>query len=168
MRRLATAFGATAVILVFVGCGGLGINIGSGTSRSSNVVNLVSIQVQSGPNVPNVNRGHQILFTGIAYYFFGGQNYVSATQGAIWTTPELACEDIVSGCDIIRFMDPQCLTLLATTTSAGPVATPAGAIGWWTTTIPSQTACVLGVNPGSAKLYATVNGVTGVITVTVL
>jgi hypothetical protein len=175
LRRLVTSLAATAVIVVLVGCGGLGVNIGSGPSRGSNVVNLVSIQVQSGPNVPNVLRGHTILMTAIAYYFFGGQNYVSATQGAIFTTPAVGCDsakntmgEAVSCGDIIRFMDPQCQVVLTSTSPTGPVANPAGVTFWWTTTVPSQTACVLGVNPGSAKLYATVNGVTGVVTVTVL
>jgi hypothetical protein len=164
MRRLATALGATAVIFVLVGCGGLGVNIGSGTSRGSQVVNLVSIQVQSGPNVPQVERGHPIQFTGIAYYTFGSQNYVSATQGAVWTTPKIVCEDVFFCGDIIRFMDPQCTHVLTGFVGTDPTAS------WIAPDQPgtSQTACVLGVNPGSATLFATVKGVTGKITVTVL
>ena len=163
MRRLATALVASAVIIVLVGCGGLGINIGSGTSRGSNLVDVVSIQVQSGPNVPQVVRGHQLVLQGIAYYFFGGTQYVSATQGAIWTTAVLpSCDGALVACgDIIRFMDPQCLTELSNTVGTSPNQ-------FWTTVVPSQTVCILGVAPGTATLFATVKGVTGQITVTVL
>jgi len=150
MRRLAAACGATVVIFALTGCGGLGVNIGSGPSRSSKVVNLVSVQPQSGINVPNVEIGHTLLMTAIAYYVYGSQNYVSATQGAVWAT----CSTAACTSSLAPFM-----LLDAATNCSTPYA---GTV--------TQTVCVLGVASGSGFLKATVNGVSGIsskITVTI-
>ena len=153
MRRLATALGATAVIFALVGCGGLGVNIGSGTSRGSQVVNLVSVQPQSGVNIPNVEVNHVLLMQAIAYYQFGSQNYVSATQGATWTTcTTTACTAPWHG---IILLD-------AATNCTTPYAP--GTV--------NQTVCVFGVGGEAGNtgfLKATVAGVSGLsalITVT--
>ena len=155
MRRLAAAFGGTVVVFVLTGCGGLGVNIGSGPSRSSNVVNLVSVQPQSGINVPNVEFGHTLLMTAIAYYTYGSQNYVSATQGAVWTTCSTAActAPAIAAPAIAKFVLMDAATN-CNTPYAGTV---------------SQTVCVLGTSPGTGFLKATVKGVSGIssmITVT--
>lgn len=166
LRRTVVALGAVAILLSVNGCGGLGVNIGSGAKGSQNV-NRVSLQVQSGANVPTVVRGHTLLMIAIAYYFNGGQYYVSSTQGAIFATPDLFCDDAAIACgDIIRFMDPSCTTELNTTASSTP-QTPSPTNLNWVTTVPAQNVCILGVSPGTATLYATVAGVTGTVTVTV-
>ncbi|HME81963.1 MAG TPA: hypothetical protein VKF82_07785 [Candidatus Eremiobacteraceae bacterium] len=141
MRRTVVALGAAAAILALVGCGGLGVNIGSGTSRSSAVVNKVGIQVQSGINIPQVTRNNFLLMIAIAYYSYGGQQYVSSTQGATWTT--------VHGSGAIGLFNGDCITPYV----AGTVL---------------QNICVFGALPGTATLNATVAGNTGTVTVTVL
>jgi len=150
MRRLAAAFGATVVIFAMTGCGGLGVNIGSGPSRSSNVVNLVSVQPQSGINVPNVEINHSLLMTAIAYYVYGSQNYVSATQGATFVTCSTTACTSAAAAFILLDAATNCNTPYAGTVT--------------------QTVCVFGVAPGSGFLKATVKGVSGVssmITVTI-
>ncbi len=144
MRRTFVTLGAVA-ILGLVGCGGLGVNIGSGSSRASSLVNLVSIQVQSGPNIPTVSRTGFLRMVAIAYYVFGGQNYVSATQGATWTITDAA------GVKAALFN--------------GDCITP------YTPGTVMQNVCVFGGGTtggaGTATLKATVAGNTGTVTVTV-
>ncbi len=141
MRRTVVALGAAAAILALVGCGGLGVNIGSGSSRSSAVVNKVGIAVQSGVNIPQVSRGHTLLMVATAYYSYGGQQYVSSTQGATWTT--------VNGTGALVLLNGDCATPYNGTTVL-------------------QNICVFGASPGTATLNATVSGVKGTVTVTVL
>jgi hypothetical protein len=144
MRRTFVALSAVA-ILALVGCGGLGVNIGSGSSRASSLVNLVSIQVQSGPNIPTVSRNGFLRMVAIAYYQFGGQNYVSSTQGATWSITS------ISGPSPVLFN--------------GNCTTP------YTPGTVMQNVCVFGgpafALPGTLKLNATVAGNTGTVTVTV-
>src|SRR5271165_1235715 len=141
MRRTVVALGAAAAILALVGCGGLGVYIGSGTSRSSAVVNKVGIQVQSGINIPTVVKNNTLLMIAIAYYSYGGQQYVSSTQGATWST--------VHGSGAIGLFNGDCITPYV----AGTVL---------------QNICVFGATAGTATLNATVAGNTGTVTVTVL
>jgi hypothetical protein len=165
LRRSVVALCAASAILALDGCGGLGVNIGSGTGRGSQIVNLVSIQVQSGVNIPNVTRNFTILMQGIAYYKNGSTLYVSSTQGAVWgiinhtgnCPPGLgySCTTSAAFTGGILLLNGDCVTPYAGTVT--------------------QTVCVLGwtglrgAGPfGTAGLTATVAGVTGQVTVTVL
>jgi hypothetical protein len=154
MRRTFVALSAVA-ILALVGCGGLGVNIGSGSSRASSLVNLVSIQVQSGPNIPVVSRTGFLRMMAIAYYVFGGQNYVSSTQGATWSVSfsasSASVKPAISG-PLPELFNGDCMTPY----TAGTVM---------------QNICVFGGGPsagtGTFKLNATVAGNTGTVVVTV-
>ena len=154
MRRTFVALGAVA-ILALVGCGGLGVNIGSGSSRASSLVNLVSIQVQSGPNIPTVSRTGFLRMVAIAYYQFGGQNYVSSTQGATWNIG-LCCSSAASLQPAI-VPQPQLFN--------GDCVTP------YTKGTVMQNVCIFGGGPsagtGTFQLNATVNGVHGTVSFTV-
>jgi hypothetical protein len=158
MRRTVVALGAAAAILALVGCGGLGVNIGSGSSRSSATVNSVGIAVQSGVNIPQVVHNHTLLMVATAYYQFGGQNYVSSTQGATWTV----VNSIGVGCGPL----PYCTTSGSFTGGIelfnGDCATP------YNGATVLQNICVFGISAGTAALKATVSGHTGTVTVTVL
>jgi hypothetical protein len=170
LRRTIVALGAAACILALVGCGGLGVNIGSGTSRGSQVVNLVGISVQSGPNIYTVSRNGTILLIATAYYHFDSQNYVSTTQGAVWGVINAPPpEDIVGppGC-------PPGLPYACTTSSAftGAIALLAPDCVTPYQGQVLQNICVLGVNVGAAGattagITATVAGVTGQVTVNI-
>ena len=177
MRRTVVALGAAAAILALVGCGGLGVNIGSGTSRSSAVVNKVGIQVQSGINIPTVVKNNTLLMIAIAYYSYGGQQYVSSTQGATWSIVNASTAGY--GCP------PGTATYC---TTAPPAAgTQPGAISLlngdcitpYVAGTVTQNICVFGVkdgppippattpSAGTATLQATVSGVLGQVSVTV-
>ncbi|MBV8366187.1 MAG: hypothetical protein JO194_06780 [Candidatus Eremiobacteraeota bacterium] len=153
-----------AAILALTGCGGLGVNIGSGTSRGSPVVNKVGITVQSGVNIYNVSRNAFLLLVSTAYYQYGSNLYVSATQGATWNVTEstaFGCAGIVGyGCTTssafsgaILLFNPDCATPYHGQTT--------------------QNICVFGVNLGAAGvttagIQATVAGVSSsVITINV-
>jgi len=157
LRRSVVALCAASAILALAGCGGLGVNIGSGSGRGSQIVNQVSIQVQSGVNIPNVVVNHTILMQAIAYYKNGSTLYVSSTQGGVW-----GIIDKTGGC-------PGGLAYSCTTSAAftgkillfnGDCITP------YTSGV-TQTVCVLGNATGTAGLTATVSGVVGQVTVTV-
>jgi len=166
MRRTIVALGAATAILALVGCGGLGVNIGSGPSRGSGVVNLVGITVQSGPNIYSVSRNLTILLVATAYYQYGSQNYVSSTQGATWS--------IVNGNNFIG--NQVCGSAAYGCTTSG---TFTGAVGLFNgdcftpyTGQPLQNICVLGYNVGAAgattaSISATVEGHTGTITMNI-
>jgi hypothetical protein len=153
MRRTFVALSAVA-ILALVGCGGLGVNIGSGSSRASSLVNLVSIQVQSGPNIPTVSRTGFLRMVAIAYYVFGGQNYVSSTQGATW--------NIGACCSSSASLQPAI---------AGPVLFNGDCVTPYTKGTVMQNVCIFGGGPSAAtgtfQLNATVNGVHGTVSFTV-
>ena len=158
MRRTIVAVGAAATLLTLLGCGGLGVNLGSGAKGSSNVAN-VTIAVISGVNIPTVLLGHTITLQAIAY---DARNFVTSTQGAIWTAT-----------GNITLLDPSCSFVVGTGEN-GPVQT---------TTTPTQTICVYGgdIPDSSARrpmafkpaivapnvVTATVSGVTGTVNVTV-
>jgi len=163
MRRTFVALGAVA-ILALVGCGGLGVNIGSGSSRSSSLVNRVDVQVQSGVNIPNVTRSHTLLMVAVAYYVFGGQQYVSGTQGATWSVVNNT--NAFGGGKPCPTGTPYPCTGSGSVTGGillfnGDCVTP------YTNGV-MQNICVFGAVPGTANLNATVAGSTGTVTVTVL
>lgn len=161
MRRTIVALGAVATLLTLLGCGGLGVNIGSGAKGSGNVAH-VTISVISGPNVPIVLRGHFLTLLSVAY---DSRNFVTSTQGAIWTAT-----------GAITLFDPSCSTIVGTFGVVNGVFTQ-------TTTTPTQTICVFGgtfgdssaARPAAIKqsiatpnnVTATVSGVTGSVVVTV-
>jgi hypothetical protein len=162
LRRSVVALCAASAIFALVGCGGLGVNIGSGSGRGSQIVSQVNIQVQSGINIPAVALNHTILMTAVACYKNGSNCFVSSTQGAVW-----GVINGIGGC-------PGGLGYSCTTSSAftgaillfnGDCVTPyTGAV--------TQTICVFGLSfgrttPGTAGLTATVSGVTGQVTVSV-
>jgi hypothetical protein len=171
MRRSVVALGMAA-ILALTGCGGLGVNIGSGPSRGSAVVNKVGIQVQSGVNIYNVSRNAFILLQSVAYYQYGSNMFVSATQGGPW--------NIINSSTVFPFN----LTAPACPGSVGTInifygcaanATFTGAIllfnGDCSTPYRGQSTqniCVFGFAPGTAGIQARVAGVSSsVITVNV-
>jgi hypothetical protein len=167
LRRSVVALCAASAIFALVGCGGLGVNIGSGTSKGSQIVSQVNIQVQSGINIPNVTINHTLLMTAIACFKNGSNCYVSSTQGAVWgiiNSTGVGCGGVVpSGGSY------SCTTSAAFTGGIllfnGDCVTPyTGAV--------TQTICVFGLSfgrtsPGTAGLTATVSGVTGQVTVSV-
>ena len=155
MRRTFVTLGAVA-ILGLVGCGGLGVNIGSGSSRASSLVNLVSIQVQSGPNIPTVSRTGFLRMMAIAYYVFGGQNYVSATQGATWSIGACCSAALAS---LQPAIAPQ------------PVLFNGDCVTPYVKGTVMQNICIFGGGPsastGTYQLNATVSGVHGTVSFTV-
>jgi hypothetical protein len=164
LRRSVVALCAASAIMALVGCGGLGVNIGSGTGNGGQNVNQVGIQVQSGPNIPNVTINRTILMQAVAYNKRGSQLYVSSTQGAVW-----GIINTVGLCP--AGLGYSCTTSAAFTGAIllfnGDCVTPyAGSV--------TQTVCVLGVAAargaasGTAGLTATVSGIVGQVTVTVL
>lgn len=158
LRRSVVALcAASAILVALVGCGGLGVNIGSGTGRGSQVVNRVNIQVQSGVNIPNVTVNRTILMQAIACYLNGSTCYVSSTQGAVWGVilESGACGGVVGySCTTSSSFSGEIVLL------NGDCVTP------YLGTV-TQTICVLGTEIGSNGLTATVSGVTGQVTVTV-
>ena len=88
-----------ATLFALAGCGGLGVNFGSGPKGSSGV-NHVTIFVTSGVNIPTVNHGFPLALTCVAYDVRG---YISTTQGCVWST-----EGLRGG--ILLFLDAQCAT----------------------------------------------------------
>ncbi|HEY6356974.1 MAG TPA: hypothetical protein VIX35_01945 [Vicinamibacterales bacterium] len=162
LRRSVVALCAASAIFALVGCGGLGVNLGSGSGRGSQIVSRVNIQVQSGINIPTVTVNHPILMTAVACYLNGSTCYVSSTQGAVWGVileppppPGGACGGVVGY---------SCTTNAAFTGETvlfnGDCFTP------YTGTV-TQTICVLGTEIGTTGLTATVSGITGQVTVTV-
>lgn len=169
LRRSVVALCAASAILVLIGCGGLGVNLGSGTGRGSQIVSRVNIQVQSGPNIPNVIINHTILMQAVACFLNGSTCYVSSTQGAVWGI----INGTSAGCGGVAASGGSysCTTSAAFTGGIllfnGDCVTPyTGAV--------TQTICVLGASfgrvgsPATAGLTATVSGVTGQVTVNVL
>ena len=84
LRRSVLALCAATGILALIGCGGLGVNIGSGTGNGSQVVSEITIQTQVPPNIPTVVVNHTILMTSVVFYKNGSTLYVSSTQGTQW------------------------------------------------------------------------------------
>jgi hypothetical protein len=161
LRRSVVALcAASAILVALAGCGGLGVNIGSGTGRGSQIVNRVNINVQSGVNIPNVTVNHTILMQAVACFLNGGTCYVSSTQGAVWGVilenpapgacfgvTGYSCTNSSSFSGEIVLLNGDCVTPYIGTVT--------------------QTICVLGTEIGTAGLTATVSGVTGQVTVTV-
>jgi hypothetical protein len=156
LRRTVVGLFAASILVTLVGCGGLGVNIGSG-AKGSGTVAKVTIYVISGPNIPTVLAGHFLTLQAVAY---DSRYFVSSTQGAIWSS--------TGG---ITLYDPTC-------TTPAP-ANPDISVGGQKTTTPTQTICVFGGSFGAArsairpqgiavsKLNATVQNVTGSVDITV-
>ncbi len=149
-RRTIVALSTAGLLLAMAGCGGLGVNIGSGAKGSSFVGN-VGIQTVSGINVLNVLLFHTLLVQAVATGN-GTSNLVSSVQGAVWAvTPGTGG----AGDPNIVLLEPGCNA-------------PYGGE-------PQQSVCIQAVDTGDGisgatntqQITATVQGVTGVATVTV-
>ena len=167
LRRTVVALGAAATLFALTGCGGYGVNFGSGPKGSSGV-NHVTIFVTSGVNIPTVNRNASLALTCVAYDIRG---YISTTQGCIWSTSFPECSDgraglhpAVSCGGILVFLDPSCVA----PTPVNVTVDPSTFIVTVSTKAATQNICVLGESPGGTQaLNATVSGITGTVTVTV-
>ena len=94
LRRSVLAVCAATGILTLVGCGGLGVNIGSGSSNGSQVVSYIGIQTQVPPNIPTVLTNHTLLMQSVVYFKSGTFSYASSTQGTQWAvinSPAVGC-----------------------------------------------------------------------------
>jgi hypothetical protein len=165
LRRTVVALGAAATLFALAGCGGLGVNFGSGPKGSSGV-NHVTIFVTSGVNIPTVNRNSDLALTSQAYDVRG---YISTTQGAFWSTSFPECSDgrlhpAVACGGIIVFLDPSCIGPTPVTTTVNPTTF----VVTVTTKAATQNICILGLPPGGTQaINATVSGITGTVTITV-
>jgi hypothetical protein len=164
LRRSVVALCAASAIFALVGCGGLGVNIGSGSGRGSQIVSRVNIQVQSGINIPNVTINHTILMTAVACYLNGSNCYVSSTQGAVW--------GIINSTGVGCAIAPGVYSCTTSASFTGGILLFNGDCVTPYTGAVTQTICVFGLSfgrasPGTAGLTATVSGVTGQVTVNV-
>jgi hypothetical protein len=152
------AFCATTTIVALVGCGGLGVNIGSGSGNGSQVVSYIGIETQVAPNIPTVVVNRTILMKSVAYFKSGTFSYVSSTQGTQWGALNHsagACVGVAYACTAPAAGFTGNIIILM-----GDCVTPYN----FTAT---QTVCVLGLTLGTAGLTASLQGKTGQVTITV-
>jgi len=71
LRRSVLALCAATGIIALVGCGGLGLNIGSGSGNGSQIVSDIGIQTQVPPNIPTVVVNHTLLMQSVVYFKSG-------------------------------------------------------------------------------------------------
>ena len=158
LRRSVLALCAATGILALIGCGGLGVNIGSGTGTGSAVVSDVGIQTQVPPNIPNVIVNHTILMQSVVYFKNGSTQYVSSTQGTQWgiiNNPRVGCPvGVLYTCTTNASFTGGIILL------QGDCVTPYDFSF-------TQTVCVLGLSMGTAGLTASLQGKNGQVTITV-
>lgn len=159
LRRSVVAVFATLTLAALVGCGGLGVNIGSGSSNGSQVVARVGIQTQVPPNIPVVTLLiGKLLMTSVAYSKSGGNYYVSSTQGTQWgaiNNSAGACAGTAYKCTANPAAFTGNIVILN-----GDCVTP------YNNSF-TQTVCIIGLSTGTAGLTASLQSQTGQVTVTV-